>query len=589
MLRTIWQIDRPATIAIVGAAVLGAVIPFLRSGSLAILVDAVSNSGKYGPWARNYFGYLVLVVLGIPIIWSQLQRLQNFLERRMFNRLQEHFDLAVIKKHAELDIATQEDPKLKDLFQRAYENGSGAPANFSTFLPDIGSAFLSVVIGAVILGRVVWWALPVLLIITLPQLWMELRYGSRNWGIWSASTEDRRKFWDLRRYFADIESLTELKIMQGQDYLLQRTQKLLVNIWDKVTGAERQGYTTRTLAQGLANLGSAGIAVYFVYQAFRGELSVGSMTFLITIVANTQSDLAGFFASVGRLNEQNLRTSDVFRLLDLESNMTYPKNGLRLGTETPEIVFKNVDFTYPDTQTPVLRNISFTLKPGEKLAIVGLNGAGKTTMVKLLCRLYDPTAGKITTGGKDLRDVDINSWYKLLGILPQAYTRYGFTVMEAIAMGRTEIPANKERVIIAAKQADADTFIREYPKGYEEQLSRGFGGSEPSVGQWQKLALARIFYRNPNLWILDEPTASIDPESEAKVFEQISALPKDRSAILISHRFSTVRHADQIIVLKDGKIAEHGTHAKLVGKKGIYARLFHLQARGYAEDIDSNK
>lgn len=581
VLQTIWRIDRPATAAIVGAAVLGAIIPFFRSGSLAILVDAISNSGEYGPLAREYFGYVVFVTLAIPVLWTQIQRLHGFLERRIVNRLQKHFDLAIIEKHATLDIAAQEDPERRDLFQRAYENGGSAPSNFSMHLPDVASSLLSVIIGALVLGRLAWWALPTLILITAPQLWAEIRYGNRNWRIWSGSTEHRRKFYSLRNHFATSESLTELKIMQGQNYLLGHIRDLLDKVWDKVIHAEFRGYTTRTFSQGVANIGSASIAAYFAYQAFSGEISVGTMTFLITIIANTQSDLAGFFASIGRLNEQNLRTADVFQLLDLKPNIIYPKNGLRLGSETPEIVFRNVGFTYPGTSKPVLKNISFTLKPGAKLAIIGINGAGKTTIIKLLCRLYDPSSGKILVDGKDLREIEIESWYGHLGILPQSYIHYDFTVAATIAMGRAELNIDQERVKLAAQHADADKFIQEYPNGYEEQLNRGFGGTEPSVGQWQKLALARIFYRDPNIWILDEPTASIDPESEAKIFDQIATLPKDRSAIFISHRFSTVRHADKIIVLADGQIAEQGTHPELLAKKGIYARLYHLQAKGY--------
>lgn len=230
----------------------------------------------------------------------------------------------------------------------------------------------------------------------------------------------------------------------------------------------------------------------------------------------------------------------------------------------------------------MLKNFSLRIAPGEKLALVGSNGAGKTTLVKLLCRFYDPDKGRILINGNDIKTVDLESWYRELGVLFQDYDNYHFLVRESIAIGRSGAMSSLEKVKGAAKASEADTFIEEWEKAYEQMLGKQFtGGIEPSIGQWQKLALARTFYRDPQVLILDEPTSSIDAEAEAKIFDRLEQLPKDRTVILISHRFSTVRHANRICVIKDGRLAELGTHAALLKRGGTYARLFKLQARGY--------
>lgn len=575
------RVDPAATLGITATSIFGAIVPFIRSGSLALMIDGLTGTGTYGPVARHYFGWIVGVVLLLPIVWAQSGRLLNLLSRRVYTQLQKYFEFEVVKKHSELDIAAQEDPTRKDLFQRAYEDGTSSPAGLANDLPDIAISMLGVILGLIVLWKTSWWVLPVLILATVPQLRAELMYGKVRWGVWAASTETRRRLWSLRGYFGWVDSLAELKIMQADKHLLERVRETLENIWDQVSGMEKRSYRARSLTRLLTNTAGAGVALYFIAQAFNGKLSVGALTFFLTTISSAQSDLSSFFNQLGGLHDRNSRVTDVFSLLDLKPIITYPQHGIKLGETTPEIRFENVGFAYPGASEAALKNISFILRPGEKLALVGINGAGKTTLVKLLCRLYDPTSGRIIVDGQDIKEIDIVSWYKLIGILPQAYNRYEFSVKEAIAMGRTSDPIDEARVIAAAKQADADSFISTYKKGYDEQLSRGFGGVEPSVGQWQKLALARVFYRNPNVWILDEPTASIDAEAETKVFDQIAALPKDRSAILISHRFSTVRHADQIMVIEKGNIIEQGSHMELTKKDGVYAKLFKLQAKGY--------
>ena len=256
--------------------------------------------------------------------------------------------------------------------------------------------------------------------------------------------------------------------------------------------------------------------------------------------------------------------------------------GFLFWKDNLEIVFDNVSFSYPGAGKPTLKNISLKITAGEKIALVGSNGAGKTTLIKLLCRFYDPTEGKITVNGRDLKEIKLESYYSMIGVLFQEYSNYRLLVKEAIGVGRASARMNLDKIIKAAEQSDADLFISKWADKYEQQLGKEYTcGVEPSIAQWQKLALARAFYRDPNIYILDEPTSSIDGEAEAKIFEKLGQLPADRTVILISHRFSTVRKANRIVVMEDGAITENGTHEELLANDRTYARLFKLQAKGY--------
>jgi ATP-binding cassette subfamily B protein len=287
--------------------------------------------------------------------------------------------------------------------------------------------------------------------------------------------------------------------------------------------------------------------------------------------------------SVAGQYKDSLFVTDILKILDTKPAIKQPETGIILDPSvTPEIEFQNVSFIYPNSDRMVLKNLSLKIRAGEKLALVGVNGSGKTTIVKLLCRFYDPTEGKILINGNDLRDIDLGSLYYLMGVLFQDFATYNFPVKQSIAMGRPTDDIDLEKVKNAAETSESDTFISQWSNGYDQMIGKEFtGGIDPSKGQMQKLALARTFYRDPKFLILDEPTASIDAEAEAKIFERLESLPADRTVILISHRFSTVRKADTICVINDGAISELGSHQELITLNGIYARLFNLQAAGY--------
>ncbi|HWT82638.1 MAG TPA: ABC transporter ATP-binding protein, partial [Candidatus Methylomirabilis sp.] len=296
---------------------------------------------------------------------------------------------------------------------------------------------------------------------------------------------------------------------------------------------------------------------------------------------------SGFFLSLGHQYEYSLFATNLFEVMDTPPAIPRLGNARVLSAAAaPEIVLDNVSFAYPGTDNLILKNVSLTIPSGAKVALVGVNGSGKTTFVKLICRIYDPTEGRILVNGYDLRDLNLDSWHHQMSVLFQDYANYHFLVKEVIAMGRRNGSrvADMDKVRQAARQSGAEGFIAEWARQYEQMVGREFpDGIDPSKGQLQKLALARSFYRDPRLLILDEPTASIDAEAEARIFEELEALPRDKTVILVSHRFSTVRKADRICVFKDGIVEEQGSHDDLMRLGKIYARLFRIQAAGYQE------
>ncbi|MEK7651503.1 MAG: ABC transporter ATP-binding protein [Patescibacteria group bacterium] len=374
-----------------------------------------------------------------------------------------------------------------------------------------------------------------------------------------------------------------MKLFKNIPHFLERMKVLFLDFRNEEYAHENKQLRREIAMSALSQVMIAFGTVWFILEVVNGRLQVGTFTFVLASIVDLRQSLSSLFHNVGRQYQDNLFVSDIFEFLDLKPALSYEELSIVLNPKkTPEIVFENVTFFYPNTGTAALKKFSLTIPPGGKFAFVGANGAGKTTVIKLLARFYDPTEGRILIDGKDLREIDLSSWYEQLGALFQDYVHYFFQVKESIGLGRTGSPLSMEKVRSAAVRSEADKFIEMWDKAYEQLLGHEFSeGVEPSIGQWQKLALARTFYRDPNVFILDEPTSSIDAESEAKIFEKLEKLPKDKTVILISHRFSTVRQADTIAVIEDGFLRELGMHNALLKKKGIYARLFKLQAKGY--------
>lgn len=580
--RIVWT-DRPGmTLLMLGILGLASLTPFLQNGIFALLLNELTADAHDHIFSHRITLY-TLLFLAVALLTPLLYKLQSYVSKLFYFYLGQKFELLVLARRAELDVAIQEDPKKNDLFMKIEEGSTYRAQNFVDRQFFIYQNLVEIMFASAIIFYTDWWILFILLAGTLPELLIEGRYGTEIWGIYNTKAGFRRQFWNLRAHFTDVPNLIELRLFQNVKYFYDRIAALFEIFQSDQRFAEKRKIK-HTMAGAVVSQLAIGFTLFwFIYQVVQGSIAIGTLTFLLSSVTALRGALSGLFANIGRQYSDGLFVSDFFKFLNMPNAVEKPVAGVALPNDlTPEIVFENVSFRYEGAENWALRNFSLTIKPGEKLAIVGVNGAGKTTFVKLLCRFYDPTEGRILIGGHDLRALDIESWYHHLGILFQDYASYHFPVKEAIAIGRTEKPLDMERVKEAAESGEAQTFIERWKNGYEQMLGKKFaGGVEPSIGQWQKLAIARTFYRDAQVLILDEPTSSIDAEAETKIFEKMEHLSRDKTVILISHRFSTVRQADQICVIEGGTISELGSHQELLAKEGTYARLFKMQAKGY--------
>jgi len=582
IVRMIWEERRGLVVGLVLILVLLSALPFLSSGARGFLINElvrIAGEGKATTPLILSGAIFLLASFVIPVFRTVNIYLSNLF--RLF--VQEKFEILLVQKKGEIDIAVHESPAHNDLFNKVRDNGVYRAQNYVDRQFYIFQNILEVIAASLILVFAEWWVFLIILIGTIPSLIIEAKYGRNVWGIYTAKAETRRRFWDLKHHFDTVPLLTELKIFRNINYFIKTIKALFRDFQEEEKKNEKKKLFNELSVLILSQGVSIFAIVWFILKVVHGDLQIGTLTFLLTSIGGLEVSLGGLFSNLGRQYQDGLFMRDLFELLDIKPVITKPKTGLVLRSDkTPEVIFDNVSFKYPGTEKLVLKDFSLKIAPGEKLALVGINGAGKTTLIKLLCRFYDPASGKIFVDGHDLKDVDLESWYNTLGVIFQDYGRYYFVVKDLIALGRTEKEQTLPQVKKAAEMSEANVFIEEWEKEYDQMVGKHFsGGVEPSIGQWQKLALAKTFYRDSRILILDEPTSSIDAEAEAKIFDKLEALPSDRTVILISHRFSTVRHADRICVIDNGEAAELGTHEELLQLNGKYARLFKLQAKGY--------
>ncbi|MDO8555184.1 MAG: ABC transporter ATP-binding protein [bacterium] len=577
-----WNERKGSIIILLALVLAAAVLPFAQSGLSGLLINELIKNIAIG---SIQYPLLVLVaaVVAIGFVFPFLRSFQDYIGFSFYLFIEEKFEFILLKKRGDMDIAVHEDPKMNDLLNKIKENGIWRVRNFIDRQFFIFQNVIEVAVASAVLIMSQWWILAIIFIGTLPELITEIRYGQKVWGIHTGRAELRRKYWGLQSHFLSLSSLIELKIFQNVGRFLFLVKELFRDFQNEQKINEKKRLLSVVVSLFFSQGVLAFATVWFVLDVIHGRLQVGTLTFILASIVGLRESFSSLFMNLGRQYQDNLFVSDVFKLLDVQPVLKKPKEGVALSLDkTPEIIFDNITFAYPGTGKNILKDFSLKISPGEKVALVGVNGAGKTTLIKLLCRFYDPDKGRVLVGGYDLRNIDIESWYHQLGIIFQDYSNYHFIVKEAIAVGRTGVDDSLEKIKEAAKASEADIFIEEWEKGYEQMLGKNFTeGVEPSIGQWQKLALARTFYRDPRILVLDEPTSSIDAEAEAKIFDQLESLPKDRTVILISHRFSTVRHSDKIAVMENGIVKELGSHEELLKLNGTYARLFSLQAKGY--------
>jgi ATP-binding cassette subfamily B protein len=483
---------------------------------------------------------------------------------------------------ARLDLEDFEDADFQDRLERARRQTTGRMVLVSQVF---GQAQDVLTIASLAAGLVVFapWLIVLLVVTLLPAFLGEAHFNAQSYSLTYAWTPQRRELDYLRQVGASAETAKEVKVFGLNGFLIARYRDLA----DAFYRANR-ALSLRRAAWGgaLAAIGSAGYYAayaYIVYRTARGAFSIGDLTFLAGSFARLRSLLEGLLNSFSTVAGQALYLEDLFSFFEIEPEIASPASPQPFPQPIRDgFVFENVGFRYPGAERWAVRGLSFRLEAGEALALVGVNGAGKTTLVKLLARLYDPDEGRILLDGVDLKEYDLVEVRANIGVIFQDFVRYSFTAGDNIAVGRIESRDDRERIEEAAERSLADTVVARLPAGYEQLLGKRFQkGMDLSGGEWQKVALARAYMRDAQVLILDEPTAALDARAEFEVFQRFKDLTEDKTAVLISHRFSTVRMADRILVLDEGRLLEIGTHEELLAGGGRYSELFELQAAGY--------
>jgi ATP-binding cassette, subfamily B, bacterial len=592
LLRMVWQTEPRYVVGILLLRVARSAVPLavLWIGKLIVdeVVHAISvhNGGGPIPWSR--LGLLVGIELAIALVGEGLSRVSALLESLLGDLFANRTSVQLMQHAATLDLEQFENAEIYDKLERARRQTVGRIGLFTMLLATLQD-LITLVSLSVALAVYVPWLLVLLVVAVLPSLLGETHFASLGYSLLFSWTPERRTLDYLRYIGASDISAKELKLFGLSDFLVGRYDRLSQEFYEanKALSVRRSIISTMLAAVGtLGYYGAYAVIIYLTvigYRSAAGVFTIGVLTFLAGSFRQSRDLIQRVLLSLSQVFEQTLYLDDLFTFLEIQ-----PAIRLKPGARAVPVpirtgfVFEGVGFKYPGSEQWAVRHLDFSLAPGERIALVGENGAGKTTLVKLLARLYDPTEGRILLDGVDLRDYDIESLRRNIGVIFQDFVRYDFLLKENIAVGNIGRIEDQPAIKTAAERSLADSVVQRLTGGFEQMLGKRFeGGVDLSGGEWQKVALARAYMRDAQLLILDEPTAALDARAEYEVFLRFSELTKGRMAVLISHRFSTVRMADRILVLKGGELVEQGTHEALVGRGGLYSELFQLQAAGY--------
>ena len=580
LLRMVWDTSAPLSVATLVLRFIAALFPVASLWVSKLIIDLVVRAVRGQPIDRALVWKLLIIELLLAVGSDILGRGISLVDNLLGQRFDHHVSLRLMQHSDSLDLVSFEDPVFYDKMERTRRQGLD---RLLANLAGLAQQFLTLLsmLSAVIL--VYPWLLLLLVVATIPVFLGETRFALLNYSMLYRYTPERRELDYVRYLGASNLSAKEVKIFGLGNYLADRWHAL----FERFYADNKKLALERTIHGALLNLAPTG-AYYLAYalilmRALTGTLSIGDLTLATGAFSRARSIMESLVSGLVSIAEQSLFIKDLFDFFDSKPAILSKANALpvprpiRIGFE-----FENVSFSYPGSDQKVLDGVSFGFGANEKIALVGENGAGKTTLVKLLARLYEPTEGRILLDGIDLREYSVEELRHEIGVIFQDYMRYDMLASENIGFGRIEQLADEARIQRSAEKSLAAPVIAKLAKHYQQMLGRRFeGGVDLSIGQWQKIALARAYMRDAQILILDEPTASLDARAEFEVYQRFVELTAGKMAILISHRFSTVRMADRILVLENGLIAEQGSHRELLALGGKYSELFELQAAGY--------
>lgn len=582
VLKIIWD-SSPAVVT--WGLVIRAITAVSPLGLLAVarlIIDAVVQHLSRGGALRSDFWWLVGLEFGLACLTSVLNRIVDYCDTLLADKFIRHISVRIMHHASRLDLASYEDPLFHDKLERARVQATDRLG----MVQQLGRLVQQVITTATLAASILLfspWLLLVLVACVIPAFLGESHFAFLGYALAFRQTPVKRQIDYLRFLGASKDSAKELKLFGLSKFLTDRFQQLSDDVYVQNVALAKRRLMASALLSTLTTVGYYGAYAYVIMETLQGKMTVGTLTFLTGAIAGASTNLQMIFSTFSSIADQSLFLTDLLQFFAVKPTVVSKPGAIKtprpisLGLE-----FRNVSFSYPGGGRAVLKNLNLFLRPDERIALIGENGEGKTTIVKLLTRLYDPTFGQILLDGVDLREYDLEDYSSNIAVIFQDFMRYDMTAWENIAVGQIGAQEHLEEVELAARKSLAEGVIKKLPKGYDQMLGRRFEtGVDLSGGEWQKVALARAYLRSAQILVLDEPTAALDARSEHEVFERFAELTKGKMALLISHRFSTVKMADRIIVLEQGVIAEEGRHEQLMARGGRYAEMFELQASSY--------
>ncbi len=586
LLKIYWDYDKWIFVGNLFFTTLPSLIEFVNAYIYKLIIDLVIGSVNGIPTNISTLYWLLGARVGTFLVQDLSFSLQKYFSNLLWTKFPIHLYQKYLGFITNLDLEYFENSDFKNKLEKVRNSYAWKPQNLISSSFYIFEGLTQVTIAIIAIAYLNWLLLiPIILAATLGLI-IQTKVSEVAWGIWSDLSPHRKKYWYLSGLVEggySGESIKEIKIFKLAGRFLQELKEIYTK-FDTENIAQAKKQFKVNIAHGfINNVVYICIELYVILSAIAKKITIGDATYYTAITSRFQSGVNGLFSNITDLYDNSLYVKDMFDILDTPQILHHSVSPAKLETnKTPKIEFKNVSFKYPEAKNYVLKNFNLTLNPGEKVALVGENGAGKSTIIKLLARFYDVTGGQILIDNKDIKDIDIDTWHKTLGVLFQDYIKYQHNLEDNIYFGKAYAQKSESSIIEAAKKSGADLVAKTLPNKYKQMLGKTFeDGVELSNGQWQKVALGRAYLRNAPVLILDEPTASIDAKAEYEIFKKVDSLSKNKTVIIISHRFSTVRNADKIFVLKKGEIEESGSHEQLLDKNGTYAKLFRLQAKGY--------
>jgi len=547
-----------------------------------LIIDSIVHAvASHQPVGRGFW-WLVAAEFGLAVLGSFVGRTIDYFDALLADKYTRHVSIEVMKHAAALDLATYEDPVFYDRLERARVQATdrlGMIQSIGRLVQQVITA-VSLSVSIIVFSP---WLLLLLILGVIPAFLGESHFAFLGYATNFRQTPIRRQLDYLRVLGGSREAAKELKLFGLKEFLIERFTRLSDQIYRENIGLARRRLIAGAFLSMIGTAGYYSAYVFIVWRTIHGVLTIGELTFLSGAIVQASGNIQQIFSTLASIADQALFLTDLLAFFEMRPTIFSKPNALPAPRPIVRgFEFRNVSFRYPGSSRLVLSGLNFQLRPGERVALVGENGQGKTTIVKLMTRLYDPLEGQILLDGIDLREYSLEDLYREIGVIFKDFMRYEMTARENIAVGQIETLARLEPLQEAARKSMAAPVIERLHFRYEQVLGRRFeGGVDLSGGEWQKVALARAYLRNAQILILDEPTAALDARSEFEVFRRFSELTTGKTALFISHRFSTVRMADRVVVLENGKITEDGSHEELANLGGRYAEMFELQAIHY--------